>query len=202
MSNQYNLEKFKELLTTTLREKPNSYVVEELFRQFPTLKMLITATEEDLLNIKGIGPKKARQIASALHLARMNNLPDEQLPVIKSPQDVFNLLSRLQFLDREHFIVLGLNTKNQVVFEETISIGSLNSSIVHPRECFKPLIRFSCAATILAHNHPSGDPTPSSEDLSVTKRLTEAGTILGIEILDHVIVGQNKYVSLKEQGYI
>lgn len=202
MSNRYKFEKFKELLTTTLREKPNSYVVEELFKQFPTVKMLITATEEDLLKIKGIGPVKARQIASALHLVRMNNLPDEQLPIIKSPQDVFALLSRLQFLDREHFIVLGLGTKNQVIFEETISIGSLNSSIVHPRECFKPLIRFSCAATILAHNHPSGDPTPSSEDISVTKRLTEAGKILGIEVLDHVIVGQNRYVSFKEQGYI
>ncbi|WP_233275775.1 RadC family protein [Salibacterium aidingense] len=108
----------------------------------------------------------------------------------------------MQYFDREHFVVLGLNTKNEILFRETVFIGSLNSSIVHPRECFKHLIRRSCASAIVAHNHPSGDVTPSKEDVSVTKRLADAGDTIGIEILDHLIIGHEKYSSLKEQGHL
>ena len=121
---------------------------------------------------------------------------------IKSPKDVADLvMARLRFLKHERFLAVHLNTKNKVLSIETISIGTLDSSLVHPRELFKTAIKNSSAALILAHNHPSGDPYPSREDLTLTRRLREGGEILGIQILDHVIIGDNRYVSLREEGF-
>jgi DNA repair protein RadC len=111
-------------------------------------------------------------------------------------------MEEMRRLDREHFRALLLNTKNEVIAREIVSIGTLNSSTVHPRELFKNAIRRNAAAVILLHNHPSGDPTPSQEDLDVTRRLWEAGRIIGIEVLDHLIIGDNKYVSFKAEGLI
>ncbi len=108
----------------------------------------------------------------------------------------------LEESDREKFCILCLDTKNQPTCIATISIGTLNSSLVHPRETFKIAITANAAAVILFHNHPSGDPTPSHEDITLTKRLAEAGEILGIEILDHIIIGDNKFLSLKGKGHI
>lgn len=122
---------------------------------------------------------------------------------IKSPEDANVLLK--QFLgeaDREYFIVLCLDTKNQPTAINVCHIGSLNASIVHPREVLKPAIISNAASIIVAHNHPSNDPTPSREDIEVTKRLAEAGKIIGVELLDHVIVCSDSFVSLKEKGYI
>ena len=121
---------------------------------------------------------------------------------IDSPRDAVDLLEPfLANEDREKFMVLCLDTKNQPTTIHTISIGSLNSSLVHPRELFKVAILGNSNAVVLSHNHPSGDPTPSREDIEVTNRLQEAGKILGIEVLDHVIIGSNsRFVSLKERG--
>ncbi len=105
-------------------------------------------------------------------------------------------------LNKEYFVCLHLNTKNKVLRKDIVSIGNLNSSIVHPREVFNNAIKYSCSALILCHNHPSGDPTPSNEDIETTKRLIDAGKILGINILDHVIIGKGNYSSLKENGMI
>nr|WP_237475716.1 DNA repair protein RadC [Virgibacillus massiliensis] len=134
------------------------------------------------MQIKGIGKVKANQIIAALQLARMNPCPVEQRFTIRSPEDAYDYLRDMMYLDRENFICLGLNTKNQILFRETVFIGSLNASVVHPRETFKHLVRRSCASAIVAHNHPSGDVTPSMEDINVTKRLGEAGKMMGIEI--------------------
>lgn len=112
------------------------------------------------------------------------------------------LMNEMRYLDREHFRVLLLNAKNRVLSIETVSVGTLNSSAVHPRELFKPAIRNSAAAVILVHNHPSGDPTPSRQDITVTERLKEVGEILGIEVLDHVIVGDGVFISFKEKGLL
>ena len=109
-------------------------------------------------------------------------------------------MEEMRYLEKEHFKTILLNIKNHVISIEDISIGSLNSSIVHPREVFKPAIRRSSASILLVHNHPSGDPTPSREDIEVTARLVEAGKILGINVLDHVIIGSNAIISLKEKG--
>jgi len=117
---------------------------------------------------------------------------------IGSPDDVYELVSTyLQGADREHFVVLLLGTKNQVLGVNTVSIGTLNASLVHPREVFKPAICLNAHSIILAHNHPSGDPTPSKEDLAITERLKEAGDLLNIKVLDHVIIGDDCFRSLK-----
>jgi DNA repair protein RadC len=122
---------------------------------------------------------------------------------IRSPRDVFDAVrGYLADVDREHFLTLLLNTKNGIVGVNTTSIGTLNSSLVHPREVFKAAIIANSAAVILVHCHPSGNPDPSNEDLEITRRLVEAGKILGIEVLDHVIVGDGCWVSLKEKGIL
>ncbi|MEN1966601.1 DNA repair protein RadC [Lentibacillus sp. N15] len=202
MNNSIDKITFKNLLATTTREKEDSYVVSELFSRYPSIQELLDVTEEELLQIKGIGKVKAKQIIAALQLARMNPCPVEQRFTIRSPEDAYDYLKDMQYLDREHFVVLGLNTKNEVLFRETIFIGSLNASIAHPREIFKHLIRRSCASTICAHNHPSGSPQPSQEDIHVTRRLSEVGKMVGIELLDSMVIGHEKYVSLKEKGYL
>lgn len=121
---------------------------------------------------------------------------------ITSPRAVFNLFESLQHEDRENFCALFLSTKNKPIGLNTISIGSLNASIVHPREVFKPALLASASAIILVHNHPSGDPNPSQEDLQVTRRLVEAGNILGVEVKDHVVIGDGCYCSFKEKDLI
>lgn len=198
----FTRETFKSLLTTTLREKDDSYIVGEIFNRYPTLQDLLLVTEEELMNIQGIGKVKSKQIIAALQLARMNPSPLEERYTIRSPRDAYDYLKEMQYLTQEHFVVLGLSTKNEVLFKETVFIGSLSASIVHPRETFKSLIRRSCGSAIVAHNHPSGHTQPSSEDIQVTKRLVEAGEIVGIEVLDHLIIGFEQYISLKEKGYM
>lgn len=122
---------------------------------------------------------------------------------VSGPQDVVDLLrDDLGSADREYFVVLLLNIKNRLNGIYTVSIGDLNSTSVHPREVFKPAILGSAAAVILAHNHPSGDPEPSSEDVALTQRLVRAGQLLGIEVLDHLVIGENSYVSLKKRGLL
>lgn len=122
---------------------------------------------------------------------------------ISSPEDVFRIVNQyLDGVDREHLVLLTLDTKNKVTSINTVSIGSINTSIVHPREVFKTAILSNASSVILSHNHPSGDVTPSKEDVDITKRIKECGRILGIELLDHVIIGDDKYSSLKEKGII
>lgn len=192
---------FKSLIATTLREKEDGYILSEIFTRYPSIQELLDVTEVELLNIKGIGKVKAQQIIAALQLARMNPVTTEQRFKIRSPQDAYTYLQDLQHLQQEHFVVLGLNTKNEIMFRKTIFVGSLNASICHRREIMKELIKRSCACAILSHNHPSGDTTPSPEDIQVTERLVGAGNIIGITIIDHVIIGSNKYLSMKEKGY-
>ncbi|POZ55056.1 hypothetical protein LYSIN_03353 [Lysinibacillus sphaericus] len=196
-----NQNTFKSLIATTLREKEDGYILSEIFTRYPSIQELLDVTEEELLNIKGIGKIKAQQIIAALQLARMNPVTTEQRFRIRSPQDAYDFLKDMQYLQQEHFIILGLNTKNEVLFRKTVFIGSLNASICHPREIMKECIKRSCCSVVLSHNHPSGDTIPSPEDIQVTERLVEAGSIIGIDIIDHIIVGSNKFLSMKEKGY-
>lgn len=126
----------------------------------------------------------------------------ETAPRYTSPEEVYALTKHMAKLDREHFVVLHLDGRNRVIAQETISIGSLNQSIAHPREVFKGAVLNSSAAIIAVHNHPSGDPVPSIDDKNITRRLKDAGDILGISLLDHVIVGSNKYFSFNEGGLL
>ncbi len=153
--------------------------------------------------LKGIGPAKACQIKAAIELGRRVNTHPPEQPKIGSPGDVAALLTdELRYLKQEHFMILLLDNKNKVIKTETISIGTINASLVHPREVFVKAIRQHAAAVILAHNHPSGDPRPSAEDRAITKRLLESGELLGIPVLDHVVIGGADYVSFKDSGYI
>ncbi|MEW6182404.1 MAG: DNA repair protein RadC [Bacillota bacterium] len=158
---------------------------------------------EELSAVTGMGPAKAAQVAAALELGRRLGDPAATRPVITTPDDASRLvMSRMRHLDREEFRVILLDTKNHVIQIETVAVGTLNSTGVQPREVFKNAIRRSAAALILAHNHPSGDPTPTREDVALTRRLIQAGELVGIEILDHIIIGDNRYVSLKAEKLI
>jgi len=166
------------------------------------LSALAAADPEELCQVRGIGQAKAVQIKAALELGRrLSGTAAERRSSISTPAQASALvMDEMRFLDREHFRIIILNTKNHVLGVELVSVGSLNSTVVHPREVFKTPLKRSAAAVILVHNHPSGDPTPSQEDIDLTRRLAEAGKVLGISVLDHIIVGDNRYVSLKERG--
>jgi len=171
---------------------------------FEGLSLLKDATIEELTAIKGIGAAKAVTILAALEIGKRihSHKPNERY-IIKSPEDGADyVMEEMRDLKQEHFIAMFLNTKNQVIHRQTIFIGSLNASIVHPREVYKEAVKRSAASVICAHNHPSGDPTPSQEDIHVTRRLTECGKMLGIELLDHLVIGDRNFVSLKEKGYL
>ncbi|KQL53400.1 hypothetical protein AN964_07780 [Heyndrickxia shackletonii] len=192
------------LLRTGTKQESVIQMANRLLKKFEGLHLLKDASLEEIMNIRGIGLAKAVQILAALELGRrIANLSYEDRYVIRSPEDGANfVMNDMRFLSQEHFVCLYLNTKNQVLHRQTVFIGSLNASIVHPREVFKEAFRRSAASIICIHNHPSGDPAPSREDIEVTKRLVECGKIIGIEILDHLIIGDKKYVSLKEKGYL
>lgn len=175
-----------------------------ILMHFDGLKLLRDATFEELTAIKGIGKAKGVTILAAIELGRrLHQFQPEDQFTIKSPADGADfVMEDMRHLNQEHLVAMFLNTKNQIIHRETIFIGSLNASIVHPREIFREAVRRSAASVICAHNHPSGDPTPSQEDIHVTRRLVEAGKIMGIELLDHLIIGNNIFVSLKEKGYM
>ncbi|AEP01817.1 MULTISPECIES: RadC family protein [Heyndrickxia] len=192
------------LLRTGTKEESVLELANRLIRHFEGLRFLKDASLEEMTSIKGIGTAKAVQILAAIELGRrIANLQHDTRYVIRTPQDGANyVMNDMRFLSQEHFVCLYLNIKNQVIHRQTIFIGSLNASIVHPREVFKEALRRSAASIICFHNHPSGDPSPSKEDIEVTKRLAECGKIMGIEILDHLIIGEKKFVSLRQKGYL
>ncbi|OEF98345.1 RadC family protein [Desulfuribacillus alkaliarsenatis] len=197
-----------DLLAIILRTGSNKLPVQRLSEQvlthFEGLHGIVNSTIEEITAIKGIGTAKAVQIMAAIELGRrIARQKRSAIFIIKGPEDVADyMMDELRHLKQEVFVCIYLNTKNQVIGHERITMGSLNSSIVHPREIFKGALKRSSASLICVHNHPSGDPNPSREDIVVTKRLVEAGEILGIDVLDHIIIGDNTYYSLKEKGHM
>ncbi len=192
------------LLRTGSKDESVLQLANKLLVNFEGLRLLKDASIEEIIETKGIGKVKAVQIMAAVELGRrIHRLQYEDRYVIRSPEDAANyVMEDMRFLSQEHFVCLYLNTKNQVLHQQTVFIGSLNASIVHPREVFKEAFRRSAASFICIHNHPSGDPAPSREDIDVTKRLSECGKLIGIELLDHLIIGDQKFISLKEKGYV
>jgi DNA repair protein RadC len=178
-------------------------LAQQLMIKYRTLRKLREASLEELMSEHGIGPAKAVSIKAAIELGRRLALCQDTKVFITSPEDVKTLVMEdMRYLDREHFKVIYLDRKGGIIVTEEISVGGLHSSVAHPREVFKNAVKRSAAAIILVHNHPSGDPAPSSEDMETTRRLVEAGQIVGIEVLDHVIIGDNKYCSMKSRGLI
>ena len=153
----------------------------------------------DLKNISGVGQVKAAQIVAALELGKRLLIKNTNNSII-TPKDIWNELKDIRSKNKEYFIAFYLDVRNYVIKKETISIGTLNASLVHPREVFEPAVRNLAAQIILSHNHPSGDPSPSEEDIKLTRQLLAAGKILGIEIIDHVIVSEKGFVSMKEKA--
>jgi DNA repair protein RadC len=177
-------------------------LAEELFRSLGGLSGLATASLDELSTVNGVGRVKAIEVKAAVELGkRLSATSEEAKPVIRSPDDVAKLMmAELRYETREHLCALILDARNQVRYTRCISTGTLTESLVHPREVFREAIRFSAAAIVLVHNHPSGDPSPSPEDIATTKRLIEAGKIMGIDVLDHIVIGDGRWCSLKERG--
>ena len=166
------------------------------------LKGIIDFTPEEFMEYKGIGKAKGTQLCAVIELSKRINQSKYQGEVkINSPDNVVSfMMSELRYLKQEHLYAILLDVKSKMIGKILISKGGLSSSIVHPREVFKLAIKKSSASIILVHNHPSGEPNPSDNDIEITKRLYSVGEIIGIEILDHIIIGDGKYISLKEEN--
>ena len=176
---------------------------QKLLSQFGSFQKLAEASIEELSSIKGIGLAKAAQIKAVFEIGR--RLSTQTLPYkskeLTDPEKVYKLIkSKLKDYHKEHFYIIALNSRNHSIAE--VSVGSLNASVVHPREVFAEAIKNKAASVILVHNHPSGDPEPSEDDLAITKKLIEVGEILGITVADHIIITRSNYFSLKVQGLI
>ena len=191
------------ILLRTGREGKNVLeVAKQILRKY-SKKRLFKMKYEDLSKIKGIGPAKACIILASQELVkRALKIQDSGLPIVQSINDVILQVGYIREKTREHFVAIYLNARNELLFRKHIFIGTLNASLVHPREIFSEALRHNAASVILVHNHPSGDPEPSEDDLEITKRISEAGKIMGIDVLDHVIITKTKVFSFKEKKLI
>ena len=174
-----------------------------LMEQFGDFRQLASAGVGDLCTVKGLGPAKAAQILAALEIARRYGERSFRVgEPFRGSSDVYaHFRERLAAEKREHFYAVLLDNKHRKIKDVSVSQGSLTASIVHPRDVFAPVVRESAAAVIFVHNHPSGDPTPSKEDIEITRRLREVGDIMGVRVLDHIVVGDGRYVSFVDDGY-
>ena len=203
---QYGPEKLSnsELLAILLRfGKKGENVVElanKILKRF-SKDELPNLTFNDLKDYSGLGPAKACEIVACFELGK-RLLKDKKAEIYLKPKEIWEELKDLRDLKKEHFVIFYLDSRNQEIKREIISVGSLNANLVHPREVFEPAVRHLAAQVILAHNHPSGDPEPSEDDLEITKQLTESGKILGIKVIDHIIITKTGFISFKEKNLI
>lgn len=196
-----------ELLAIVIKSGVKNASALDISKQIISNKLGLTGLSdisiEELSEVKGIGLSKASEIIASIELGKRVLISKEEKYKISSPSDISSYLMReMGDLKKEHFNIVMLDNKNQIVEVHNVSVGSLNSAIVHPREVFKNAVRRSSASIILAHNHPSGNTSPSREDISITKRLIECGELMGIKVLDHIIIGKNEYFSFKEKSII
>lgn len=165
---------------------------------------ILNASYSDITSIKGVKDVKGAQILALAEICRrMNTLKGMSKVVVKTPNDIGNMLiTEMSNLNQEVLKLLVLNTKNKIIKSKDVFKGTLNTSLVHPREIYSEAVKCGGASIIICHNHPSGDPTPSKEDIDITIRLEKCGKIMGIELLDHIIIGETQFISLKEKGII
>ena len=203
---QYGPEKLSnsELLAILLRSgKKGENVIElanKILKKF-SKDELPNLTFNDLKDYSGLGPAKACEIVACFELGK-RLLKDKKAEIYLQPKEIWEELKDLRDHKKEHFVIFYLDSRNQEIKRETISVGSLNANLVHPREVFEPAVRHLAAQIILAHNHPSGDSEPSEDDLLLTKKLVKSGKILGIEVVDHIIIAKNRFFSFKNKGLI
>jgi len=190
------------ILGTGIEGKNVIEVARQILRKY-SKKRLLKMQYGDLSKIKGVGSAKACTILAAAELVkRALEIGEETLPVIRSTKDVIAQAVYMRDKVREHLMAIYLNARNEMVYKKPMFIGTLNANLVHPREIFNEALKQNAASVILVHNHPSGDPEPSQDDLEITKRIIEAGKIMGIDVLDHVIITKNKPFSFKENKMI
>lgn len=190
------------LLGTGKKGESVLLVAKKLLKAIPFEKFPYLAPNE-FRNISGIGPAKTCELLASIELGkRLFQNKKVAISQLLNPKDVFDNLKDITQSKKEHFVVFFLDSRNQQIHREIISVGTINASLVHPREVFEPAVRHLSVQVILAHNHPSGDLEPSEEDLTVNKRLVEAGKLLGIEVLDHIVVTRDSFISFKEKGLI
>ncbi len=191
-----------ELLALVLGTPDAPGLADDLLRHFGSLHQLARASKAKLTHIHGIGESQAARLLAVIELSRRLQAPLlDGSDCIKSPADTANLIMpHMRWLEQEQIRVVLLNTRNKVIGMPVIYSGSLNTSVIRAAEIFRPAIEAPAAAIILAHNHPSGDPSPSPEDIRTTRQMVQAGKMLDIEVLDHLVIGDGRYVSLKERG--
>lgn len=191
------------LLRTGSKNKNVMEVSSSFLNHFVHMYELRNASIAEMMTIKGIGRIKAIELRAAFEFGyRIQQSTQEKLGKVSSSYQIAqNLMIEMQDFQQEHLICLYLNTKNEVLKRETIFKGSLNQSVAHPREIFRGAVKFSAARVILAHNHPSGNPTPSESDIQFTRRIQKCGEMMGIEVLDHIIIGQKVYISMREENF-
>lgn len=198
-----NAELLALILRTGTKEKSAIRLAEEILSlDEKGLAFLCNCTIEEIAGIKGVGQAKACQVKAAVEIGRrLSTSAARNLTHMETPQQIASLfMERMRYFTEERFHVLLLNMGGAVISEEEIAVGDVMSISVHPREVFAKAIRRGAVAVVLAHNHPSGEPQPSEDDIETTKRLVEAGEILGIQVLDHIIIGDGKYISLKKSN--
>ncbi|MFH0948788.1 MAG: DNA repair protein RadC [Elusimicrobiota bacterium] len=187
------------ILCTGYKGKNVLQFAKEILKQYP-IRDFIKIPLSKLKQIKGVGIAKASGIVASIEFVKRGL--DESVVAIKKPVDVIPYVLDIRDKKKEHFVVFYLNARNEILKRDFVSIGTLNASLVHPREVFKPAIEHSAASVIFIHNHPSGDTTPSEDDIKLTKRLISAANILGIEVLDHIIISKSSHLSMKGKGLI
>ena len=204
MNSLSNAELLALVINSGTKEKSAILLAQQVISQAGDIQHLGDITPQELMGIPGIGPGKAARISAALELGKRMASRSPSAPVcVDNPDDIAALfMEEMRGLKQENFRILLLSVKGSILSAETISRGDLSSTPVHPREVFRPAVKKSAAAIILIHNHPSGDPTPSRQDIEITKQIGKASEILNIPLVDHIIIGDNKYTSLKEAGYL
>lgn len=192
------------ILTSGGKGKSVMAISQELLVNFGNLKNLADASIEEIIKkTKGIGEAKAIQLKAVFELAKRLEEPEKERPEIKTPEDAFQIARReLKGKKKEHFLALLLDTRNRLIRTSKVSIGSLDAAIAHPREVYQDAVKASAAGVIFTHNHPSGDPEPSDEDIKLTKRLKEAGMLMEVPLLDHIIVTDSKFYSMKSRNLL
>lgn len=197
-----NTELIAVLIGTGIREKSALYLAEEILSLDNSgILFLADCAPEQLSAIKGVGDAKACKLLAGVELGRrIATKPRDRKPKANSPETIVNLfMEEMRYYKKEFFNTLLLNTKGEIIGTERISMGDLSSTVIHPREVFLPAVKKSAAAVAFVHNHPSGDPNPSNDDIDTTRKLVDAGRILGIAVWDHIIIGDGKYVSFREE---
>jgi DNA repair protein RadC len=186
------------------RDKGAMELAGDLMSAFESTRDLSGASIEKLSSVNGMGFAKACRVRAAIELGkRVVKAVRGRIRSVRCPEDAAGLVMEdMRHLDREHFKVILLDSKNAVISIETVSVGTVNASIVHPREALRPALEKSATSMVLVHNHPTGNVSPSREDILLTKRFEKCGRILGIDVVDHIIIGDGRYKSLKECGYV